>query len=78
MPAASERKRNGAFRKLLAEDETDEDPDFDSEDNGPEVVLEDIFSDHEYFREHDKESEEVGDSRNEDVKNLELFHQKRA
>ncbi|GBN53956.1 hypothetical protein AVEN_13022-1, partial [Araneus ventricosus] len=29
--------------KLLAEVETDEDPDFDNEDNGPEDVLEEIF-----------------------------------
>ncbi|GBM19513.1 hypothetical protein AVEN_200855-1, partial [Araneus ventricosus] len=31
------------FRKLLAEVETDEDPDFDSDDNVPEDVLEEIF-----------------------------------
>ncbi|GBN52543.1 hypothetical protein AVEN_185533-1 [Araneus ventricosus] len=44
--------------KLLAEVETDEYPDFDNEDNGPEDVLEEIFSDHESFSEHDTESEE--------------------
>ncbi|GBL95871.1 hypothetical protein AVEN_227118-1 [Araneus ventricosus] len=46
------------LRKLLAEVETDEDPDFDNEDNGHENVLEEIFSDHESFCEHDTESEE--------------------
>ncbi|GBM15068.1 hypothetical protein AVEN_150086-1 [Araneus ventricosus] len=62
------------FRRLLAEVETDEDPDFDNEDNGPEE--EEIFSDHESFCELDTESEEDGDSRNEDVNNLELFSSK--
>ncbi|GBM31680.1 hypothetical protein AVEN_101294-1 [Araneus ventricosus] len=51
------------LRKLLAEVETEEDPDFD---NGPEDVLEEIFSDHESFYEHDTESEEGGNSGNED------------
>ncbi|GBO21661.1 hypothetical protein AVEN_139581-1 [Araneus ventricosus] len=64
------------FRKLLAEVETDEDPDFDNEDNGPEDVLEEFFSAHESFCEHDTESEEDGDSRIEDVDNLELFSSK--
>ncbi|GBN46012.1 hypothetical protein AVEN_105163-1, partial [Araneus ventricosus] len=64
------------LRKLLAEVETDEDPDCDNEDNGPEDVLEEIFSDHESFREHDTESEEDGDSGNEDENNLELFSSK--
>ncbi|GBM54125.1 hypothetical protein AVEN_119854-1 [Araneus ventricosus] len=64
------------LRKLLAEVETDEDPDFDSEDNGPEDVLEEFFSDHERFCEHDTESEEDGDSGIEDVNNLELFSSK--
>ncbi|GBM64306.1 hypothetical protein AVEN_189111-1 [Araneus ventricosus] len=41
------------LHKIIAEVETDEDPDFDNEDNGPEDVLEDIFSDHESFWEHD-------------------------
>ncbi|GBM10232.1 hypothetical protein AVEN_177499-1 [Araneus ventricosus] len=58
------------FGYLLAEVETDEDPDFDDE---PEDVLEEIFSDHESFSEHDTESEEDGDSGNEDVNNLEWF-----
>ncbi|GBL82119.1 hypothetical protein AVEN_162538-1, partial [Araneus ventricosus] len=31
------------LRKFLAEVETDEDPDFDNEDNGPEDALEEIF-----------------------------------
>ncbi|GBN56193.1 hypothetical protein AVEN_231676-1 [Araneus ventricosus] len=64
------------LRKLLAEVETDEDPDFDNEDNGPEGVLEEIFSDHESFCEHDTESEEDGDSGNEDGNNLDLFSSK--
>ncbi|GBN43738.1 hypothetical protein AVEN_219641-1, partial [Araneus ventricosus] len=51
-------------------------PDFDNEDNGPEDVLEEIFSDHESFCEHDTESEEDGDSGNEDVNNFELFSSK--
>ncbi|GBN67093.1 hypothetical protein AVEN_27678-1 [Araneus ventricosus] len=41
------------------------------EDNGPEDVLEEIFSD-----QHDTESEEDGDSGNEDVNNLGLFSSK--
>ncbi|GBM95434.1 hypothetical protein AVEN_69527-1 [Araneus ventricosus] len=64
------------LRKLLAEVETDEDPDFDNEDNGPEDVLEENFSDHESFSEHDTESEQDGDSGNEDANNLELFSSK--
>ncbi|GBN31706.1 hypothetical protein AVEN_253247-1 [Araneus ventricosus] len=56
--------------KLLAEVETDEDPDFD---NGP---YEDIFSDHESFSEDYTESKEDRDSGNDDVKNLELFSSK--
>ncbi|GBM03148.1 hypothetical protein AVEN_200835-1 [Araneus ventricosus] len=64
------------LRKLLAEIETDEDPDFDNEDNGSEDVLEEIFSDHESFCERDTESEEDKDSGNEDVNNLELFSSK--
>ncbi|GBM25834.1 hypothetical protein AVEN_32500-1, partial [Araneus ventricosus] len=61
------------LRKLPAEVETEEDPDFD---NGPEDVLEEIFSDHESFCEHDTESEEDGDSGDEDVNNLEFFSSK--
>ncbi|GBM80604.1 hypothetical protein AVEN_151510-1 [Araneus ventricosus] len=49
----------------------------DNEDNGPEDVLEDNFSDHESFREHDKESEEDGDSGNEEVNNSEMVFIKR-
>ncbi|GBN04107.1 hypothetical protein AVEN_88938-1 [Araneus ventricosus] len=66
------------LRKLLAEVETNENPDFDNKDNGPEDVLEEIFSDHESFSEHDTESEEEGDSGHEGVNNLEWFHQKMA
>ncbi|GBM73504.1 hypothetical protein AVEN_74766-1 [Araneus ventricosus] len=57
--------------ELLADVETDEDPDFENEDNGPEDVFEEIFSAHESFCKHDMESEEHGDSGN--VNNLELF-----
>ncbi|GBN78596.1 hypothetical protein AVEN_150708-1 [Araneus ventricosus] len=64
------------LRKLLAEVESDEDPNFDNEDNGPEDVSEEILSDYESFCEHDTESEEDGDSGNEDVNNLELFSSK--
>ncbi|GBM98295.1 hypothetical protein AVEN_42740-1 [Araneus ventricosus] len=64
------------LRKLLAEVETNEDPDFDYENNGREYVLEDIFSDHESFIDHVKKSEEGGDSGNEDVNNLEWFSSK--
>ncbi|GBN19659.1 hypothetical protein AVEN_48051-1 [Araneus ventricosus] len=64
------------LRKQLAEVETDEDPDLDNADNGTEDVLEVIFSDSESFYEHDTESEEDGDSGNEDVNNLELFSSK--
>ncbi|GBL81558.1 hypothetical protein AVEN_17749-1, partial [Araneus ventricosus] len=64
------------LRKLVTEVETDGYPEFDNEDNGLEDVLEEIFSDHESFCEHDTESEENGDSGNEDVKNLELFSSK--
>ncbi|GBN08459.1 hypothetical protein AVEN_172681-1 [Araneus ventricosus] len=69
-------KETEPLRKLLAEVETDEDPDFGNEDNGPQDDLEEIFSDHESFSEHDTESD--GDSGNEDVNNLEWFHQKVA
>ncbi|GBN39067.1 hypothetical protein AVEN_106612-1 [Araneus ventricosus] len=66
------------LRKLLAEVETDEDPYFDHEDNGPEDVLEEIFSEHERFCEHDTQSEEDEDSGNEDVNKLNFFYIKRA
>ncbi|GBN16470.1 hypothetical protein AVEN_233142-1 [Araneus ventricosus] len=58
------------LRKLLAEDETNDDSDFD---NGPEDVSEENFSDHESFSEHDTESEEDGDFGNEEVNNSEWF-----
>ncbi|GBM91231.1 hypothetical protein AVEN_274048-1 [Araneus ventricosus] len=61
------------LRKLLAEVETDEDPDFDNEGNGPEDGLEENFSDQKSFGEHDTESEVGGHSGNEEVNNLELF-----
>ncbi|GBN66133.1 hypothetical protein AVEN_215814-1 [Araneus ventricosus] len=56
--------------------ETDEDPDFENEDNRPGDVLEEIFSDHESFCEHDTESEEGGDPGNEDAINSEWFSSK--
>ncbi|GBM98996.1 hypothetical protein AVEN_133368-1 [Araneus ventricosus] len=64
------------LRKILAEVETDEEQDFDNEDNGLEDVLDEIFSDHESFCEHDTESEEDEDSGNKYVNNLELFSSK--
>ncbi|GBM69749.1 hypothetical protein AVEN_75391-1 [Araneus ventricosus] len=63
-------------RKRFAEIETDEDPDFGNEDNGPKDVLEDILSDHESFSEHDTQSEENGDSGIKEVNNLKLFSSK--
>ncbi|GBL92295.1 hypothetical protein AVEN_35843-1 [Araneus ventricosus] len=65
MPTPYEKEMEDSL-KLLAEVETDE-------DNGPEDVSEEIFSDHESFFEHGTESEEVGGSGNEDVNNLEVF-----
>ncbi|GBO19745.1 hypothetical protein AVEN_187129-1 [Araneus ventricosus] len=56
--------------------ETDDDPDFDEEDNGPEDVLEENFSDHDNFSEHDAESEEDVDSGNEETNNKEWFSSK--
>ncbi|GBN19308.1 hypothetical protein AVEN_204869-1 [Araneus ventricosus] len=64
------------LRKLLAEGETDGDPDFDNADNGSEDVLQVFFAYHESFYEYDTESEEDGDSGNEDVNYLELFSSK--
>ncbi|GBM82254.1 hypothetical protein AVEN_216087-1 [Araneus ventricosus] len=64
------------LRNLLAEVETDEYPDFDNEDNGSEDVLEENLSDHDSFSERNKESEEDGDSGNEEVNNLEWFSSK--
>ncbi|GBM24725.1 hypothetical protein AVEN_141800-1 [Araneus ventricosus] len=61
------------LRKLFAEVETEGDSDFDNEDNGPEDILEENFSNHESFSEYDKESEEDGDSGNEEVNNSEWF-----
>ncbi|GBN32573.1 hypothetical protein AVEN_35162-1 [Araneus ventricosus] len=69
-----------SLRKLLAEFETDEDSDFDNEDNRPEDVLEENFSDHENesFSERDKESEENGESGNKEVNIRNGFHQKKV
>ncbi|GBM93340.1 hypothetical protein AVEN_213001-1 [Araneus ventricosus] len=64
------------LHKLLAEVETDEDPNFDNEDNGPEDILEETFPDQESFNEHDTESEEDGDSGNEEMNNSEWFSSK--
>ncbi|GBN00223.1 hypothetical protein AVEN_38739-1 [Araneus ventricosus] len=52
--------------KLLAEIETDEDPDVGNEDNGPDDALEENFSYQDIFREHDTESKKDGDSGNEE------------
>ncbi|GBL83873.1 hypothetical protein AVEN_176797-1, partial [Araneus ventricosus] len=60
MPTPYEKEME-RLRKLLAEVETDEDPDFEGEDNGSEDV-----SDHESFWEHETELEEDGDYENED------------
>ncbi|GBM58190.1 hypothetical protein AVEN_134631-1 [Araneus ventricosus] len=61
--------------KLLAVVNTDEYSDFDNEDNGPEDDLDDNFSDHESFSEHDTDtdSEEDGDFGNEEVNNWNWF-----
>ncbi|GBN14848.1 hypothetical protein AVEN_165665-1 [Araneus ventricosus] len=64
------------LRKLFAEVETYENPDFDNEDNGREDVLEENFSERVSFIEHDTESKEDGDSGNEDVNNSEWFSSK--
>ncbi|GBM07093.1 hypothetical protein AVEN_177061-1 [Araneus ventricosus] len=69
-------KEKERLHKFLADVETDEDPDFDNEGNGPKNDLKEIFTYHENFCEHDTESEEDGDSGNEDVNNLELFSSK--
>ncbi|GBL99443.1 hypothetical protein AVEN_245099-1 [Araneus ventricosus] len=64
------------LRKLFAGVETDEDSDFDNENNGPEDNLEENFSNHGSLSEHDTESEEDGDSGNEEVNNSEWFSTK--
>ncbi|GBO25096.1 hypothetical protein AVEN_108916-1 [Araneus ventricosus] len=63
MPTSYEKEMQ-RLRKLLDEVESDEDSDFDNEDNGPEDILEENFSDHESFSEHVTESEEDGYSGN--------------
>ncbi|GBL98385.1 hypothetical protein AVEN_187724-1 [Araneus ventricosus] len=55
------------LRKRLAEIEIDEDSDFENEDNGLGNNLEDNFSNYDSFCEHDMESEDDGDSGNEEV-----------
>ncbi|GBN01296.1 hypothetical protein AVEN_201317-1 [Araneus ventricosus] len=70
MPTPYEKEMQ-RLRKFLAEVENDEGIDFDNEDNGPENILQEIFSDHENFWKNDTESEEDGDSGN-------CFLQKRA
>ncbi|GBN13450.1 hypothetical protein AVEN_79568-1 [Araneus ventricosus] len=75
MPTTYEKEME-CLRKLLAEDKTYEHSDFDHEDDGPEDVLEENFSDRESFIEHDAESEEDGDSGNEEMNNLEWFSSK--
>ncbi|GBN85654.1 hypothetical protein AVEN_89967-1 [Araneus ventricosus] len=75
MPTPYDREME-RLRKLLAEVETDEDSGFDNDDNGPENVLEEIFSNHESFSEHDTESEEDRDSGSEGVNSSEWFSSK--
>ncbi|GBM25647.1 hypothetical protein AVEN_82763-1 [Araneus ventricosus] len=65
--STSYEKEMERLRKLFAEVETDDDSDFDNEDNGSEDILAENFSNHESFREYDTESEEDGDSGNEEV-----------
>ncbi|GBM16575.1 hypothetical protein AVEN_223505-1 [Araneus ventricosus] len=72
MPTPYE-KETEHLRKILAEVEADENPVFYNDDNGPEDVLEEVFSDRESFCEHDTESEDDGYSGTEDVNNLELL-----
>ncbi|GBM50256.1 hypothetical protein AVEN_141870-1 [Araneus ventricosus] len=72
MPTPYEKEME-LLRKLLAGAETGKDSDCDNEDNGPEVVTEENFKDHESLMNHDTESEDDGDSRNEEVNNLEWF-----
>ncbi|GBN04665.1 hypothetical protein AVEN_221094-1, partial [Araneus ventricosus] len=60
MPTLYEKEME-SLRKLLAEVQTDEDRDFDNEGNRHDNVLEENFSDHGSFREHDTKSEEDGD-----------------
>ncbi|GBN34431.1 hypothetical protein AVEN_74894-1 [Araneus ventricosus] len=64
------------LRKLLAEIETGEDSDFENEDNGPENNLKEKFSVHEIFSVYDTESEENGDSGNEEGNNSECSSSK--
>ncbi|GBM49549.1 hypothetical protein AVEN_15710-1 [Araneus ventricosus] len=75
MPSSYEKEME-RLRKIIAEIETAEDSDFDNEDNGPEDILEENFSDRASFSEHDTESEEDGDSGNEEVNNSECFSSK--
>ncbi|GBM57617.1 hypothetical protein AVEN_216362-1 [Araneus ventricosus] len=70
MPISYEKEME-RLRICPAEVETDEDLDFDSEDKGPEDILEEIFSNHGSFSEHDTESEEDRDSEKEKVNSSE-------
>ncbi|GBM89643.1 hypothetical protein AVEN_109634-1 [Araneus ventricosus] len=69
-------KEMECLRKLLAEVEIDEDSDFDNEDNGHGDVLEENFSDHECFSEHDTEESEILEMKIRITWNS--FHQKMA
>ncbi|GBM90928.1 hypothetical protein AVEN_190111-1 [Araneus ventricosus] len=69
MPTPYEREME-CFQKLLSEVKTDEDSDFDNEANGSEDVLEENFSGHESFNEHDTELEEDGYSGKDEVNNI--------
>ncbi|GBO38598.1 hypothetical protein AVEN_24253-1 [Araneus ventricosus] len=71
MPTPYEKEME-RLHKLVAEVETDEDPDFDSEDNGPEHVSEEIFQ----FMKVSASMIRIGSGwhyGNEDLNNLELF-----
>ncbi|GBM17693.1 hypothetical protein AVEN_202848-1 [Araneus ventricosus] len=72
MPTPYE-KEIGRLRKPLVEVETNEYSDHENEDNLPEGVLEENFSNLESFSEHDTESEEAGDSGNGEVNNTKCF-----
>ncbi|GBM21936.1 hypothetical protein AVEN_187937-1 [Araneus ventricosus] len=70
-------KERGRLRKLFAEVETGEDSEFDNEDNRPEENLDENFSNPESFSEYDTESEEDGDSGNEEG-HREVIRRKRS
>ncbi|GBO07252.1 hypothetical protein AVEN_174913-1 [Araneus ventricosus] len=66
MPTSYEKEME-RLRKLFAELETDEDSDFDNENNRPEDISEESFSNHESFSSYDTVSKEDGDYGNEEL-----------